>query len=43
MGGAYNTKGDIRNADKTFVEKSKGKEPLGRPRRRRILKYNLRK
>jgi hypothetical protein len=33
MGGACNTRADMRNAFSTLVGKSEGKRPLGRPRR----------
>jgi hypothetical protein len=34
MGGPCSTNGDKRNAYRVLVRKSKGKRPLGRPRRR---------
>jgi hypothetical protein len=38
MGGAYNTHGEIRNANKILVGKFEGKRPL-----ERISEWNLRK
>jgi hypothetical protein len=38
MGRACNTNGETRNAFRILVGKPEGKRPLGRPRRRWILK-----
>jgi hypothetical protein len=41
MGGSCSTNGEKRNAYRLLVGKPEGKRPLGRPRRRWVIKIDL--